>query len=164
MDCQPPLPGSSEYTYTFMFSVCIYDDTACCDAIVYSTEGERLLGGVTAQQLYHNPSLQQSYQLKLMSAIAAGATFEFEIVTYLTAGQPSPDCVALFGGDVPGTNRDSDHGLNKREEEDVDRYYCKSCTFSLLIDFIVSCRPLVQRVQIVNSSFFQPSEELNEDN
>jgi hypothetical protein len=87
----PPAPAAATYTYTYMFSVCIFDDTACCDAIVYAREGERLLAGVTAEQLHHTPALQQSCRNKLERAIAEGATFEFEIVTYLTTSQPSPD-------------------------------------------------------------------------
>lgn len=104
-------------TYTYMFAVCIYDDTACCDAIVLAKEGERLLAGVSAEQLYHDPSLQQACQQKLDRAICEGAKFEFEILTYLTAsGFELPPCAA-FSDDEGG----GEGSLNAAEEQDPDR-------------------------------------------
>jgi hypothetical protein len=160
-----PLPATTDdlYTYTYMFSVCIFDDTACCDAIVYGKEGERLLAGVTAEQLYHNPALQQSCQQKLERAIAEGVTFEFEVVTYLTANQPSRSS-AMSTTQAPHNVNDQ----NKLEEQDTDRFvdilqcYEFLTVFNYLLVFYIFFvsvnRPLIKRVRIVNSSFFQQDE------
>ena len=133
----PPQPDStSNFSYTYMFSLCIYDDTACCDAIVYSRDGDRLLGDVTAEQLYHNPSLQQSYQKQLEKAIEDGATFEFEIVTYLTASQPPPACIV-----VNEENPLSIHSkVNEAEETDLDRYKFAMLNVHVYLHFLVGRR------------------------
>jgi hypothetical protein len=126
--------SQTSFAYTYMFSVCIFDDTASCDAIVFGKEGERMLGGVTAEQLYHNPSLQQDCQDKLHKAIAAGLKFEFEIVTYLTVnhchfsggltngvGNVNNECNTDQGNaSTPNKLTHEDH--NEAEEQDPDRY------------------------------------------
>lgn len=123
-----------------MFSVCIFDDTGCCDAIVHGREGERLLGGVTAEQLHSSPSLQKECESKLRRAVADGATFEFEIITYLTANVPHCDEYDSSESDnvvddidaeegeekvvsTPASSsrrRRKDEDLNSLEEQDAD--------------------------------------------
>ena len=83
---------------------------ACCDAIVFAKEGERLLAGVTAEQLYRDPTLQQACEEKLARAIAEGVTFEFEIVTYLTTSRPSHELACT------STTRNSSTGDRRRTE------------------------------------------------
>lgn len=128
---------SAHLKYTYMFSVCIYDDTACCDAIVFGEDGDKLFGGVTAKEFHNSAEIRATLQDKLNDAIQGMALFEFQLVTYMTSNISWTSSEIVH--DASLINTPSIDSCNRIEEEDPDR-------------------KIIKRVRIVNSSFFQKND------